>query len=55
MLMEIKNYQLPYKLTYYEMPMLDRKDFVEKRSKEKNIKTLTPDQIKRLRSLGYVE
>ncbi len=57
MLGEVKTYEFPFILTSYEMPLPERKDFVENRSKDSKriVKLLTEDQIKRLRSLGYVE
>ncbi len=57
MLEQVHKYQLPFTLTYYEMPLPNRLDFVKRRRSEskKIIKQLSPEQVESLRSLGYVE
>ncbi len=50
------NYKLPFPLISYEIPIAKRRDFLDKRKNQpkKIIKTLTVDQIQKLKSLGYV-
>jgi len=57
MVTQAQNYELPFTLVSYVMPMPERKDFLDSRKKQpkKIIKTLSEDQIERLRSLGYVK
>ncbi len=57
MVEKARNYKLPFKLVSYEMPIGQRQEFVDKRKNQpdKIIKELSEEQIKRLRSLGYVE
>jgi len=57
MLEQVRSYRLPFTVTHYRMPELERPGFVEKRkiSSQENVKYLSEEQIKRLRSLGYVE
>ena len=51
---EVNSYQLPFTVTEYEMPLSERGRFVRKRNADRKVKTLTEDQIDKLRSLGYV-
>ncbi|HIJ71850.1 MAG TPA: sulfatase-like hydrolase/transferase [Planctomycetes bacterium] len=58
MLKQVAEYEIPYELTYYDVPLGKRTEYVEQRKKEgpkRNIKTLTDDQIERLRGLGYIK
>ncbi len=56
MLKKRSNYKLPFSLIYYDVPLAGRKEYVEKRKKgSKIIKQLTPEQIKKLKSLGYID
>ncbi|MCP4249058.1 MAG: sulfatase [bacterium] len=57
MLETVRGYKLPFTLTVYEMPPSQRPDFVKNRPPPTGqvTKTLTAEQIERLRSLGYVE
>jgi arylsulfatase A-like enzyme len=57
MLEQVRKYQLPFTLTYYKMPLLERPDFIKQRGSgpKKIIKQLSPEQVEALRSLGYVE
>jgi hypothetical protein len=56
MLKKRSSYKLPFSLIYYDVPLAGRKEYVEKRKKgSKTIKQLTPEQIKKLRSLGYID
>ena len=54
---EARAYTLPFVVTEYEMPLEQRADFVANRkdTRPRHVKTLTAEQIERLRSLGYVE
>jgi len=58
MLKQVAKYEIPYELTYYDIPLGRRTEFVEQRKKEgpkRNVKTLSDEQIERLRSLGYIK
>jgi len=58
MLKQVAKYEIPYELTYYDLPLGKRTDFVEERKKKgpkRNIKTLSDEQIERLRGLGYIQ
>jgi len=56
MVKKVHDYELPFTLSLYMIPMSNRDEFMEKRKdKDINIKQLSPEQIKRLRSLGYVK
>jgi len=58
MLEQVRKYKFPFTLTYYKMmPLPDRPDFIKQRGsdRKKIIKQFTPEQVKSLRSLGYVE
>lgn len=54
---EARTFTLPFVVTEYEMPLEQRADFVANRkdTRPRHVKTLTAEQIERLRSLGYVE
>ncbi|MHC5060557.1 MAG: sulfatase [Planctomycetota bacterium] len=58
MLKQVAEYQIPYKLTFYDVPLAKRTEFVEKR-KEKGPKPirkqLSDEQIEKLKSLGYIQ
>jgi len=58
MLKAVAEYEIPFALTSYEVPLGKRTDFVEKR-KDKGpkpiIKQLSDEQIEKLRSLGYIK
>ena len=58
MLKKVSEYEIPFALTSYDVPLAQRTDFVEKR-KEKGPKTirkqLSDEQIEKLRSLGYIQ
>ena len=54
MIAEVRSYELPFTVTEYEMPLSERGRFVRKRNADRRVKTLTEDQIDKLRSLGYV-
>lgn len=58
MLKEVAKYEIPYTLTYYEVPLGKRTEYVEERKKKGPkpiIKQLSDEQIERLRSLGYIQ
>ena len=56
MLKKRSSYELPFSLIYYDVPLAGRKEYVEKRKRgQKTIRQLTPEQIKKLRSLGYID
>ena len=56
MLKKRSSYELPFSLIYYDVPLAGRKKYVEKRKgKRKIIKQLTPEQINKLKSLGYID
>lgn len=58
MLKQVAKYEIPFELTYYDLPLGKRTDFVEQRKKEgpkRKIKSLSDEQIERLRSLGYIK
>jgi arylsulfatase A-like enzyme len=58
MLKQVAEYEIPYTLTFYNMPLGERTDFIGQRKNKgpkRNIKTLSDDQIERLRGLGYVK
>jgi len=58
MLKQVAKYEIPFELTYYNIPLGKRTEFVEQRKKEgpkRNIKTLSDEQIEKLRSLGYIQ
>ena len=58
MLKQVAKYEIPFELTYYEVPLGKRTDFVEKRKEKgpKRIrKQLSDEQIEKLRSLGYIQ
>jgi arylsulfatase A-like enzyme len=58
MLKQVAKYEIPFELTYYDLPLGKRTKYVEQRKKKgpKRIrKQLSDEQIERLRSLGYVE
>lgn len=57
LLAQLRGYQLPFPVTEYEMPHPQRTGFVKGRQGRtaRIVKTLTDDQIQKLRSLGYVD
>ncbi|MHC4088887.1 MAG: sulfatase [Planctomycetota bacterium] len=57
MIAEMRDYELPFVLTEYEMPLTERPGFIQQRQQtgKRITKTLTDDQIERLRALGYVQ
>ena len=56
MLKKRSSYELPFSLIYYDVPLAGRKEYVEKRKRgQKTIRQLTPEQIKKLKSLGYID
>ena len=58
MLKQVAKYEIPFELTYYEIPLGKRTEFVEQRKKKgpKRIrKQLSDEQIEKLRSLGYIQ
>jgi len=54
MVKKVKSFKLPFPVTEYEMPMLERPEFVEKRNANRIKKELTPEQVEKLKALGYV-
>jgi arylsulfatase A-like enzyme len=54
---EASTFELPFVVTEFEVPMRDRPKFVQQRAKSsgKRTRQLTDDQIKKLRSLGYID
>ena len=58
MLKAVAEYEIPFVLTSYEVPLAERTEFVEQRKKKGPkliIKPLSDDQIEKLRSLGYTQ
>ncbi len=57
MLSQAQGYELPFKPTVFTLPIDKRGDFVEQMREAGGAvrKTLTADQVERLRSLGYVQ
>jgi len=58
MLKKVAEYEIPFPLTFYDVPLDKRTEFVEKRKEKgpKRIKKqLSDEQIEKLRSLGYVK
>ena len=57
-LKELRKYEIPYTLTFYDVPLAERTEYVEQRKEKgpKRIKKqLSDEQIERLRGLGYVK
>jgi len=48
------NYELPFTVTIYEMPLAERPAYIEKRLKHAVVKQHSPEALQQLRSLGYV-
>jgi len=58
MLKAVAEYEIPFTLTSYEVPLAKRTEYVEQRKKKGPkliIKPLSDEQIERLRSLGYIQ
>lgn len=57
MLKQAREYEFPFTLTSYDVPLTGRTEYVEKRKKKFKtiVKPLSEDQIEKLRSLGYVD
>jgi hypothetical protein len=58
MLKAVAEYEIPFALTSYEVPLGKRTEFVEQRKKKGPkpiIKQLSDEQIEKLRSLGYIQ
>jgi len=58
MLKAVAEYEIPFTLTSYEIPLAKRTEYVERRKKKGPkpiIKPLSDEQIEKLRSLGYVQ
>ncbi len=57
MLKQARNYEFPYTLTSYNVPLTHRTEYVEQRKKKFKtiVKPLSEEQIEKLRSLGYVD
>jgi arylsulfatase A-like enzyme len=57
MLKQAREYEFPYTLTSYDVPLTKRTEYVEQRKKKFKtiVKPLSEEQIEKLRSLGYVD
>ena len=57
MLKQAREYEFPYTLTSYNVPLTRRTEYVEQRKKKFKtiVKPLSEEQIEKLRSLGYVD
>jgi arylsulfatase A-like enzyme len=53
LLAELDSYELPFRVTVYKMPFEERTAFVDEHRRV-NERTLSPEQVERLRSLGYL-
>jgi len=54
---EARGYRLPFVVTEYEMPIPQRRGFLQKRrpTSRRVVRPLTAEQIERLRALGYID
>ncbi len=51
----VRRHKLPFVVTEYEVPIKDRPEFVRRSNKRVRTRTLTDEQVDRLRGLGYVK